>query len=86
LPEKEPTGDVGVTAGRSEAEEGEGLDSHQGQRPCPSTISLKVSRKLRLFGCRLCRKRDGGSRLDEVAGSERTLLAEAEGWKREHTA
>jgi hypothetical protein len=33
LPEKNETGDVGVTAGRSEAEEAVGLDTHQGAAP-----------------------------------------------------
>src|SRR5215203_66033 len=41
LPEEKPTGVVGVTAGRSEAKEAGGLDTHQGQRPCPSTILLE---------------------------------------------
>jgi hypothetical protein len=50
LPTKEPTGVVGVTTGRSEAE---GLDSHQGQRPCPPRSRCK---------------RDSGSRLDRHQG------------------
>ena len=62
LPKKEPTGVVGVTAGRSAAEEAEALDTHQGQRPCSSTISLEASRSSRRsakqagwwFAIRLC--------------------------------
>jgi len=77
---------VGVTAGRSAAEEGEALDSHQGQRPCPSTISLEASCRLRHSSRRLRRKRDGGSTFDRVNGNERTLLAAGEEAKRERDA
>jgi hypothetical protein len=63
-PEENQTGVVGVTAGRSAAEEATGLDTHQGQRPCPSTISLKASRRLRHSSRRLGRKRDGGLRFE----------------------
>src|SRR5215217_8714803 len=55
-----------------------GLDTHQGQRPCSSTILLEASCRLRHPSRRLDRKRDGGSRFDEVASTERTLLAAGE--------
>lgn len=35
LPGSNHIGVVGVTEGRSRAEEGEALDAHQGLRPCP---------------------------------------------------
>jgi hypothetical protein len=44
--------------GRSEAEEAGGLDTHQGQRPCPPTIPLEARRRPRHSGRRLRRKRD----------------------------
>jgi hypothetical protein len=86
LPTRELNEVVGVTAGRSEAEEGEALDTHQGQRPWTSTISLEASRRLRHSSRRLRRKRDGGSQFEQVENTERTRLAEGEGWKRERAA
>jgi hypothetical protein len=47
------TGAVGVTAGRSAAEEAVGLDTHQGQRPCSVTIPLLASRRQRHSSRRL---------------------------------
>jgi hypothetical protein len=86
LPKKEPTGVVGVTAARSAAEEFEALDTNQGQRPWTSTIWLEASRRLRHSSRRLRRKRDGGSQFEQVENTERTRLAEGEGWKRERAA
>ena len=79
---KPQTGVVGVTVGRSEAEEAAGLDTHQGRSPCPPTITLEASRRLRHSSRRLRRKRDGGSRFDCAEGNERTLLAAGEERKR----
>ena len=64
-PEENQTWVVGVTAGRSAAEEATGLDTHQGQRPCPSTISPEAGRRLRRSSRRLRRTRDGGWRFDK---------------------
>jgi hypothetical protein len=61
-----------------EAEEAVGLDTHQGQRPCPSTIALEASRRRRHSGRKLRRTRDGGSQFDEAASTERTRLAAGE--------
>src|SRR5687767_522230 len=69
-----------VSPERPQRSEGglEGLDTRQGQRPCPSTILLEASRRLRHSSRRLGRKLDGGSQFDEVRDSERTLLAAGE--------
>jgi hypothetical protein len=41
---------------------------------------------LRHSSRRLRRKRDGGSQFEQVENTERTRLAEGEGWKRERAA
>ena len=71
-------GVVGVTAVRSKAKKAAGLDTYQGQGPCPSTIALEASRRPRHASRRLGSERDGGSRFNGVEDTNRTLLAAGE--------
>lgn len=86
LPKNDQLGVVGVTAGRSAAEEAAGLDTHQGQRPCPATIARKASsgRGTRAGGSAAREMVVRGSR--NVVGTERTLLAAGEGRERSSSA